>query len=153
MARKNQVGNWVRKTKPTQGASVNTPRHCSEMFFHFLRLLAARQAMDFSTTLGRAVFQAWCQILHKASRWNTRKTKTRYSCTAASKGTAFRGDLDPLHSSDASFKSRVLKMILVEQSSADNDRCKAISMSSVLKDADCMDPPPPSNEPKARPSP
>jgi hypothetical protein len=48
MARKNQVGNWGRKTKPTQGASVNTPRHCSEMFFYFLRLLTARQAVDIS---------------------------------------------------------------------------------------------------------
>jgi len=46
--KKNQMGNWGRKTKPTQGASVNTPRHCSEMFLYFLRLLAARQAMDFS---------------------------------------------------------------------------------------------------------
>jgi len=30
MTRKNKVGNWGRKTKPTQGASVNTSRHCSE---------------------------------------------------------------------------------------------------------------------------
>jgi hypothetical protein len=29
--KKNQVGNWGRKTKPTQGASVNTPRHCGEI--------------------------------------------------------------------------------------------------------------------------
>jgi hypothetical protein len=41
--KKNQVGNWGRKTKLTQGASVNTPRHCSEMFLYFLRILAARQ--------------------------------------------------------------------------------------------------------------
>ena len=46
--KKNQVGNWGRKTKLTQGASVNAPRHCSEMFLYFLRLLAARQAVDFS---------------------------------------------------------------------------------------------------------
>ena len=46
MAKKNQVGNWGRKTKPTQGASVNTPRHCSEMVIYFLRLLAARQAVE-----------------------------------------------------------------------------------------------------------
>jgi hypothetical protein len=31
MARKNQVGKWGIKTKPTQGASVNTPRHCGEI--------------------------------------------------------------------------------------------------------------------------
>jgi hypothetical protein len=47
MTRKNQVGNWGRKTKLTQGASVNTPRHCSEMFLYFLRLLAARQTENF----------------------------------------------------------------------------------------------------------
>jgi hypothetical protein len=47
MTRKNQVGNWGRKNKLTQGASVNTPRHCGEMSIYFLRLLAARQAMEF----------------------------------------------------------------------------------------------------------
>jgi hypothetical protein len=31
MARKNQVGKWGIKTKPTQSASVNTPRHCGEI--------------------------------------------------------------------------------------------------------------------------
>ena len=38
------MGSWGGENKPTQGASVNTPRHCSEMFLYFLRLLAARQA-------------------------------------------------------------------------------------------------------------
>jgi len=45
--KKNQVGNWGRKTKPTQGASVNTLRHCGEMFLYFLRLLTARQTILF----------------------------------------------------------------------------------------------------------
>jgi hypothetical protein len=45
--KKNQAGSWERKTKPTQGASVNTPRHCGEMFLHFVRLFDARQIEDF----------------------------------------------------------------------------------------------------------
>jgi hypothetical protein len=46
MTRKIKWGVREEKTKPTQGASVNTLRHCSEMFLYFLRLLAARQDLD-----------------------------------------------------------------------------------------------------------
>jgi hypothetical protein len=46
MARKIKCGIGEEKPKLTQGASVNTPRHCSEMFLYFLRLLAARQDLD-----------------------------------------------------------------------------------------------------------
>ena len=49
ITRKNQTGSWGRKTKLTQGASVNTPRHCSEMFLYFLRLLVVRQMKYFPT--------------------------------------------------------------------------------------------------------
>lgn len=41
--KKKTSGKLGRKTKPTQAASVNTPRHCSEMFLYFLRLPASRQ--------------------------------------------------------------------------------------------------------------
>jgi hypothetical protein len=48
MARKIKWGIGEEKTKLTQGALVNTPRHCGEMILYFLRLLAAWQLEKFS---------------------------------------------------------------------------------------------------------
>jgi hypothetical protein len=47
MTRENQAGSWGRKTKPTLGASVNTPRHCGEVFFNYLRQWIRRQTENF----------------------------------------------------------------------------------------------------------
>jgi hypothetical protein len=57
-----ELGRKLRKTKLTQGASVNTPRHCSEMFLYFLRLLAARQAANFSLKLAQLPDPLACRI-------------------------------------------------------------------------------------------
>jgi hypothetical protein len=43
MARKIKWGIGEEKTKPTQGASVNTPRHCSETPAKFARIASTRQ--------------------------------------------------------------------------------------------------------------
>jgi hypothetical protein len=50
--KKKSSGELGRKTEPTQGASVHTPRHCSEMFIYFLRLAKRRQAMKKIKNLG-----------------------------------------------------------------------------------------------------